>query len=443
MRAFLFIAVLLCISLTNASLRMTRMNKKLSAHHPRRSSHSPSLSRKLRHVSVVDLDSPSKYDNWLTPTFSELSSSVSHKRSRLHTRMDDPCAVTPPPCDTNARCTATGGGKFDCACNEGYQGSGLACTETDPCSIKSSPPLCTSPATCVHTGPGQYDCSCPPNTKPNGKGCDAMVDHSVQINEEAAQIAIDGLKNLEDDKESQLEGFGRDQRLQDIQDRIKDLIKTRRASLNDLQDQEIDRVERKVNTVEETTESIASSEEKQSALIADLKNELDENDAATEKEMREKAEQILDKAKDQVINAHRDNLHFDGNTRTDDADQAIPTAAERAARLQAQKDNEEYMANVNNDAKTSVRIVPRTRLYVVLHPETHVIPEYAPVEHTTVNAVPSVIHPGSYHLKTSSHVDMVPVGVKVQQQQQQEVVAVQQQQMADPRYITPETRPNL
>jgi len=94
-------------------------------------------------------------------------------------------------------------------------------------------------------------------------------------------------------------------------------------------------------------------------------------------------------------------------------------------------------------AKIVARIVPRTKLYVVLHPETHVIPEYAPYEHTTVNLVPSQNHPGNYHLRTSSHVDMVPVGVKVQQQQQQEVIAVQQHELVDPGYVIPETRPSL
>jgi len=354
--------------------------------------------------------------------------------------MDDPCAVTPPPCDTNARCTVTGAGKFDCACNTGYTGNGLACAEQDPCTVTKTPPLCASPATCIHTGPGNYDCQCPPNMKQNGNGCDAMSDHSVQINEDAAEIAIDGLRNLEDDKESQLEGLGRDQRLADIQDRIKDLIKTRRASLNDLQDQEIDRVERKVDTVEQTTQEIADSAEKQANLIGELKDELDKNDAATEREMREKAEQILDRAKDQVINAHRDNFHFDGNTATDDADNAVPTAAQRTARLQAKKDADDYMANMKK-AKTAARIVPLTKLYVVLHPETHVIPEYAPFEHTTVNIVPSQTQPGNYHVRTNSHVDMLPVGVRVQQQQQQEVVAVQQNQLIDPRYVVPETRP--
>jgi ElaB/YqjD/DUF883 family membrane-anchored ribosome-binding protein len=90
--------------------------------------------------------------------------------------------------------------------------------------------------------------------KIDGNGCDESKDHSVEINVEAAEIAVDGLKNLEDDKESQLEGQGRDDRLQDIQDRIKSLIKTRRSTLNDLQDQQIDRVERKVSSVEETTQ---------------------------------------------------------------------------------------------------------------------------------------------------------------------------------------------
>jgi len=386
---------------------MVRLNKKLSTN--ARNHHA---SRKLFKVSVLSPSAPSKYDSWLTPTFSEISAKIHSKRA--NSRMDDPCAVTPPPCDTNARCTNTGAGKIDCSCNSGYSGTGKVCTEIDPCQNKPSTPLCDSPAKCIHTGPGNYECHCPPNMKVNGNGCDAVLDHSVQINEEAAKIAIDGLNNLEDDKESQLEGIGRDEHLQDIQDRIKDLIKTRRASLNDLQDQEIDRVERKVDTVEQTTSAIVDDEKKQSDLIGELKDELDKNDAATERAMREKAEQILDRAKDQVINAHRDNFHFDGNTNTDDADDLVPTATQRAARIQKKKDDDEYMANLNKQ-KQAVQVVPRARLFVVVHPETHVIPEYAPFQHTTVNVVPSARHPGSFHVKTNTHVDMLPVGVQVQQ----------------------------
>jgi hypothetical protein len=270
--------------------------------------------------------------------------------------------------------------------------------------------------------------------KINGNGCDVSIDHAVEINEEAAEIAVDGLKNLEDDKESELEGQGREDRLQDIQERIKSLIKTRRSTLNDLQDQQIDRVERKVSTVEETTQQIASTEQQQADLIADLKDTLENQDKVTERQMREKAEQILDRAKDQVLNAHRENYHFDGNTRTDDRDEPVPTKAERAARIQAKKDHDEYMASLLKPKLSNVRIVPHTQLYVVLQPETHVIPEYQPVEHTVVNLVhgPS----GNYHVKTSTHIDMLPVGVQVQQQQQQ-VIAVQQ---ADPGYVVPETR---
>jgi len=358
--------------------------------------------------------------------------------SRLRSKLDDPCKSNP--CDKNAKCIATGntditqGPLYTCRCAAGYQGSGEVCEEINPCD--ASPPPCDKPATCEKAGPGKYRCHCPPNMKINGNGCDESKDHSVQISSEAAQIDIDGLHNLEDDKESQLEGEGRDQRLQDIQDRIKSLIKTRRATLNDLQDQQIDRVERKVSNVEQTTESIAATEQQQADLISDLKDTLDAQDTDTERQMREKAEQILDRAKDQVINAHRENYHFDGATGTNDLNDPIPTAAQRAQRLQARKDLQDYMAAQEKPKLSPARIVPHPLLYVVVHPETHVIPEYQPVEHTLVNLVPTR-HQGHYKVRTTSHIDMVPVGVQVQQQQQQEVVAVQQ---SDSGYVVPETR---
>jgi len=46
-----------------------------------------------------------------------------------------------------------------------------------------------------------------------------------------------------------------------------------------------------VDTVEQTTSAIVDDEKKQSDLIGELKDELDKNDAATERAMREKAEQ--------------------------------------------------------------------------------------------------------------------------------------------------------
>jgi len=407
-----------------------RLNKKLN------NPPQPHHQIKLQKAAIVHPHSPSKYDTWLTPNFNEISAKIRHGHAHKRTdfRMDDPCAVTPPPCDQNARCTTTGAGTYKCSCNAGYSGSGKECEEIDPCSMKKDPPLCAKPAKCVHTGPADFECHCPPNSKPNGNGCDVLADHSVQINNEAAQIALDGLKNLEDDKESQLEGLGRDQTLQDIQERIKDLIKTRRASLNDLQDQEIQRVERKVSTVEETTQSIAESEKKQTDLIGELKDELDQNEAATERQMREKAEQILDKAKDQVINAHRQVLSA-----------ASAGTGTGANAVNSNSNSVEYMSPATPSPPTvrlHVRIIPRERLYVVLHPETHIIPEYAPVQQTTLNLVPSRHHPGNYHVAARSRVAMVPVGVRVQQQQQQEVVGVQQQQvaLADPQYIVPETR---
>jgi len=442
-----FVFVLLCISWSDALSPIIRTNKKQIRgsggvggvggvrHHA-----SPTYShRRLQHVSVVDFQSPSKYDDWLTPSFTEMSSHLSHKRalSRLRTKLDDPCKSNP--CDKNAKCIATGntdikqGPLYTCRCAAGYEGSGSVCEEIDPCS--AIPPPCDKPATCEKAGPGKYRCHCPPNMKINGNGCDESIDHSVQISAEAAQIAIDGLHNLEDDKESQLEGEGRDERLQDIQERIKALIKTRRATLNDLQDQQIDRVERKVSDVETTTQSIAETEQQQADLISQLKDTLEQQDKVTEREMREKAEQILDRAKDQVINDHRENYHFDGATGTNDLNDPKPTTIQRASRLKARADHLDYMASLNKPKLSAVRVVPQPMLYVVVHPETHVIPEYEPVEHTLVNLQPTPS--GKYQIRTSSHIDMLPVGVQVQQQQQQELVAVQQ---SDSGYVVPETR---
>jgi hypothetical protein len=433
MRALVFVCVLLCISLSAALSPTSGLTKKQSAQHHSSSSH------KLKHVSIVDLDSPSKYDEWLIPNFAEISSRTALKRgfARMRNKLDDPCKSNP--CDKNAKCIATGntdvkqGPTYTCRCAAGYEGSGAFCEEINACSAIPSP--CDQPATCEHAGPGKYRCHCPPNMKVNGNGCDELLDHTVEINQEAAQIAIDGLKNMEDDKESQLEGEGRDEHLSELQDRIKSLIKTRRATLNDLQDQQIDRVERKVSDVEQTTEAIAATEQQQADLISDLKDTLEQQDKATERQMRERAEQILDRAKDQVINAHRENYHFDGSVRSDDSDEAVPTVAQRKERLRIKKEHDEYMASLEKPRLSPVRVIPHTLLYVVSHPETHVIPQYAPMEHTLVNLVPT--SSGKYHVKTSSHIDMVPVGVRVQQQQQQTLVAVQQ---ADPNYVVPETR---
>jgi myosin heavy subunit len=235
-----------------------------------------------------------------------------------------------------------------------------------------------------------------------------------------------------DDKQSILEKLGRDEVLQDVEDRIKSLIKTRREVLNDLQDQQIDRVERKVKTVQETTQAIADSEKEQGDLITDLKTTLDNQAITTQKTMREKAEQILEQAKDQVLHLHRDNFHFDGNMRVDDMDQAVPTMEQRMAILKAKREQLEYMNYLEEQQRkaeaewAAAHAKPRTEthedIYVVNRPVTRIVDEMVPELHTKVALVHERNHPG-YKVEKSTHVDMVPVGVPVTQEQQ-ELVSV-------------------
>jgi len=66
--------------------------------------------------------------------------------------------VSAPPCNPNALCTKTGPGKFTCACNPGYEGNGITCSEQNACLPKS--PCDPDHGTCTKTGPGKFKCSC-------------------------------------------------------------------------------------------------------------------------------------------------------------------------------------------------------------------------------------------------------------------------------------------
>ncbi|XP_060566863.1 nidogen-1-like [Ruditapes philippinarum] len=65
-------------------------------------------------------------------------------------------------CDENAQCTNTNG-SFTCACNTGYTGDGVSCTDIDECD--NTP--CDSNATCENTA-GSFTCTC--NTGYTGNG---------------------------------------------------------------------------------------------------------------------------------------------------------------------------------------------------------------------------------------------------------------------------------
>lgn len=60
-----------------------------------------------------------------------------------------------------------------CQCNTGYEGSGLQCTEIDPCS-KPSYGGCHHEAICTKTGPGSNNCSCDVGFRGDGFVCVAI-----------------------------------------------------------------------------------------------------------------------------------------------------------------------------------------------------------------------------------------------------------------------------
>ncbi|NOK18250.1 FG-GAP-like repeat-containing protein [Corallococcus carmarthensis] len=64
------------------------------------------------------------------------------------------CAAGTDDCNENATCTNTAG-SFTCACNAGYEGDGVTCTNIDECA--ASP--CLNGGTCID-GVGSYTCEC-------------------------------------------------------------------------------------------------------------------------------------------------------------------------------------------------------------------------------------------------------------------------------------------
>ncbi|WP_433927505.1 FG-GAP-like repeat-containing protein [Sorangium cellulosum] len=78
------------------------------------------------------------------------------------------CALGTDNCDANAACTNTSG-SFTCACNAGYSGDGVTCTNIDECA--ESP--CQNGGTCVD-GINSYACVCLPGY--TGASCETDVD---------------------------------------------------------------------------------------------------------------------------------------------------------------------------------------------------------------------------------------------------------------------------
>ncbi|CAM4261537.1 FG-GAP-like repeat-containing protein [Corallococcus exiguus] len=103
----------------------------------------------------------------------------------------DECAAGADNCNENATCTNIGG-SFTCACNAGYEGDGVSCTNIDECA--ASP--CLNGGTCID-GVGSYTCKCAPTYE--GTNCQACSGTLADCNGNSS----DGCEvNLQSDADS-------------------------------------------------------------------------------------------------------------------------------------------------------------------------------------------------------------------------------------------------
>ncbi|XP_072017209.1 uncharacterized protein [Amphiura filiformis] len=80
------------------------------------------------------------------------------------------CTLGTDNCDINAACTNIPVGSFTCACNAGYKGDGVTCTDIDECVL--SPEKCDANAVCANTV-GSFTCACNGGYKGDGVRCTA------------------------------------------------------------------------------------------------------------------------------------------------------------------------------------------------------------------------------------------------------------------------------
>ncbi|XP_023572700.1 stabilin-2 isoform X1 [Octodon degus] len=109
----------------------------------------------------------------------------------------DPCAdSTRGDCSRNAECIKTGPGTHICVCQPGWTGSGRDCVEINPCLLPSRGG-CHSNATCLYVGPGQNKCECRKGFRGNGIDCEPIISCLEQPEEchplATCQVAASGL----------------------------------------------------------------------------------------------------------------------------------------------------------------------------------------------------------------------------------------------------------
>ncbi|WP_441292514.1 FG-GAP-like repeat-containing protein [Sorangium sp. KYC3313] len=97
------------------------------------------------------------------------------------------CALGTDSCDANATCIDASG-SFTCACDAGYSGDGVTCTNIDECA--ESP--CQNGGTCID-GINSYTCACLPGF--TGDNCETAIDECAESPCQNGGTCVDGLNS--------------------------------------------------------------------------------------------------------------------------------------------------------------------------------------------------------------------------------------------------------
>ncbi|MCY1075788.1 FG-GAP-like repeat-containing protein [Archangium lansingense] len=97
------------------------------------------------------------------------------------------CAAGTDNCNENATCTNTAG-SFTCACNAGYEGDGVTCTNIDECAANP----CLNGGTCTD-GINSYTCACAPGF--TGTNCETNIDECAASPCLNGGTCIDGINS--------------------------------------------------------------------------------------------------------------------------------------------------------------------------------------------------------------------------------------------------------
>ncbi|XP_072017070.1 neuropilin-1-like [Amphiura filiformis] len=87
---------------------------------------------------------------------------------------DNECTLSTDNCDANATCTNTVG-SFTCACNVGYNGDGVTCTDDNECILLTD--NCDANAACTNIPVGSFTCECNAGYRGDGVTCTVCMDY--------------------------------------------------------------------------------------------------------------------------------------------------------------------------------------------------------------------------------------------------------------------------